>query len=181
MFTVKKLVLAAFLLALGFVLPFATMQIPAFGSMLLPMHLPVLLAGFVCGWPLAVIVGFILPILRSVVFTMPPMFPTAIAMSFELATYGLLTGIVYASLAKKPTSVYISLVIAMLGGRIVWGSVTYLLMGYIGNAFTFELFIAGAFGNALPGIILQFLVIPSVVFALEKSGLLENVRKRAFA
>lgn len=179
--SVKKLVLAGFLLALGFVLPFATMQIPAIGSMLLPMHLPVLLAGYVCGWPLAMLIGFVLPILRSAVFSMPPMFPTAIAMSFELAAYGFLTGFIYSKLPKKTSSIYISLVVSLLGGRVVWGIVTYLLMGYIGSAFTLELFIAGAFANAMPGIILQFLVIPNVVVALERSGLLENVRKRAFS
>ena len=87
--SVKEIVLAGFFLALGIVLPFLTMQIPSFGSMLLPMHIPVILCGFICGGPLGLIVGFIVPLLRSALFSMPPMFPTAIAMAFELAAYGL--------------------------------------------------------------------------------------------
>ena len=94
-FSVRNIVLSALFLALGFVLPFFTMQIPSIGSMLLPMHIPVIICGFVCGAPLGVIVGFILPLLRSLIFTMPPMFPTAIAMAFELAAYGMISGYLY--------------------------------------------------------------------------------------
>ena len=86
--SVRNIVLAGFFLAVGIVLPFFTMQIPSIGNMLLPMHIPVLICGFVCGWPLGLIVGFILPLLRSMLFTMPPMYPTALAMAFELAAYG---------------------------------------------------------------------------------------------
>ena len=79
----KKLVLSALLLAAGLVLPFLTGSIPNFGRMLLPMHLPVLLCGFVCGWKWGLLVGFVTPLLRSVLFGMPPMVPTALAMAFE--------------------------------------------------------------------------------------------------
>ena len=47
---IQNLVLSAMLLAVGIVLPFFTGQIPKVGSMLLPMHLPVLVCGLVCGW-----------------------------------------------------------------------------------------------------------------------------------
>ena len=89
----KKLVYSALFLALALVLPFLTGQIQTFGQMLAPMHLPVLLCGFVCGpvWGLAV--GAVAPLLRSLLFGMPPMFPTAVAMAFELAAYGLFTGL----------------------------------------------------------------------------------------
>ena len=91
----KKLVYSALFLALALVLPFLTGQIQTFGQMLAPMHLPVLLCGFVCGpvWGLAV--GAVAPLLRSLLFSMPPMFPTAVAMAFELAAYGLFTGLFY--------------------------------------------------------------------------------------
>ena len=107
--SVRNIVLAGFFLAVGIVLPFFTMQIPSIGNMLLPMHIPVLICGFVCGWPLGLIVGFILPLLRSMLFTMPPMYPTALAMAFELAAYGDLTGLFYNRLAKKPLNTYIAL------------------------------------------------------------------------
>lgn len=165
----KNIVLAALFLALGFVLPFFTAQIPSIGSMLLPMHIPVLICGFVCGAPLGFIVGAILPILRSLTFGMPPMFPTAIAMAFELTTYGALTGFLYQRLAKKPLNTYITLIGAMLGGRIVWGLVSAVLYGMSGKAFGLAIFMAGAFTNAIPGIILQLVLIPVLVIALEKA------------
>ena len=86
--SVVKLVVAALCLALCLVLPFITGQIREIGNMLCPMHLPVLLCGFLCGWPYGLAIGFIAPLLRSVLFGMPPLFPTALAMAFELAGYG---------------------------------------------------------------------------------------------
>ncbi len=99
----KKLVYSALFLALALVLPFLTGQIQTFGQMLAPMHLPVLLCGFVCGpvWGLAV--GAVAPLLRSLLFGMPPMFPTAVAMAFELAAYGLFTGLFYRLLSARLT------------------------------------------------------------------------------
>ena len=90
----KNLVLAAMFLAIGLVLPFFTGQIPQIGSMLLPMHLPVLLCGLLCGWQYGAVVGLVLPMLRYVLFGMPPLL-TAVAMSFELLTYGLVIGLLY--------------------------------------------------------------------------------------
>ena len=101
-FSVKNLVLGALFLALALVLPFFTGQIPQIGAMLCPMHLPILLAGFVCGGPVGAVVGFIAPLLRMVMFGMPP-FYVAIAMAFELLTYGLVSGIMYRKVFKKQT------------------------------------------------------------------------------
>ena len=89
----KKLTLSALFLALGMVLPFLTGQIPQIGSMLLPMHFPAFLCGMICGWQYGAIVGFIMPLLRFALFNMPPIFPTGIAMAFELATYGAISGL----------------------------------------------------------------------------------------
>ena len=85
-------ILSAIFLAIGLLLPCVTMNIPTVGKMLCPMHIPVLLCGFICGWPYGLIVGFITPLLRSVTFGMPVMMPNAVCMAFELAAYGFVTG-----------------------------------------------------------------------------------------
>ncbi len=168
----KKLVLAALFMALGLLLPFFTGQIPSIGNKLLPMHLPVLLCGFVCGWEYGLTIGFILPVFRSLLFGMPPMYPTAVAMSFELAVYGLVTGYLYTKLPKKNLSVIFSLVTAMLCGRIIWGLVSVILYGLGGNSFAWKMFVAGAFFNAIPGIIIQLVIIPAIIIALKRAELI---------
>ncbi|MCF2663775.1 ECF transporter S component [Oscillibacter valericigenes] len=153
------------------VLPFLTGQIPQVGSALCPMHIPVLLAGFLCGpwWALAV--GAVAPLLRFALFGMPPLFPTGAAMCFELAAYGLVSGILYRKLPKKVLNVYVALIAAMLAGRVIWGIVMVVLMGLNGSAFTWAAFMAGAFVNAVPGIIVHIILIPIIVLALRKAGL----------
>ena len=170
----KKLIYASLCLALCIVLPFLTVNNPMLGNMLCLMHIPVLLCGFLCGWPLGLIVGAIAPILRSLLFGMPPMYPTAVAMAFELAAYGFVAGLLYRLLPKKPWSVYVALIVAMLLGRVVWGIAQYLLLGMQGKPFTLSAFLAGAFVNAWPGILLQIALIPLIIFALEKAGLVLN-------
>ena len=98
---ILKMVLAALFLALAYVLPFLTGQIPEVGSMLCPMHLPVLICGFICGWPWGLAVGVIAPLSRSLTLSMPPLFPTALCMSLELATYGAIAGLMHRLLPKK--------------------------------------------------------------------------------
>ena len=167
-----KMTLAALFLALAYVLPFLTGQIPEIGSMLLPLHIPVLLCGFICGWPWGLAVGFIAPLLRSFMLGMPPLFPTAVCMAFELAVYGAVCGFVYRILPHKKSSVYAALIIAMLSGRAVWGVAMVVCMGISGGAFSFAMFVAGAFTNAVPGIIVQLVLVPLLVIVLEKhSGL----------
>ena len=170
----KQLVISALLLAAGLVLPFLTGSIPNFGRMLLPMHLPVLLCGFVCGWKWGLLVGFVTPLLRSVLFGMPPVVPTALAMAFELAAYGFLAGFFYRRLPKNLLWLYVDLLLAMAGGRIVWGAVSMALYAVLGNPFTWEVFLAGAVLNALPGIILQLVIIPPIVMALKRAKLVTN-------
>ncbi len=166
---IKNLTLSAFFLALGLVLPFLTMQIPEFGNMLLPMHIPVLLCGFICGWQYGLVVGFITPLLRSLIFGAPMMIPNALAMAFELATYGLVAGILYFLLNSKKAATYISLIGAMLAGRAVWGVVSYFIYNLLTEkAFTWEIFAGGAFLQAIPGIILQLVIIPPIVTILKK-------------
>lgn len=170
--TTRNLVYASMFLALGLVLPFFTGQIPAIGSRLLPMHFPVLICGFVCGGPTGLLVGFVTPILRSLLFGMPPLFPTALAMAFELAAYGFFAGWLYQKFPKKIGFIYLSLLLAMLFGRLVWGIVSVILYTGGGTPFSFSLFIAGAFVNAIPGIILLILIVPILVIVLRKAGYL---------
>lgn len=176
---VKNLTLSAMFLAVGLVLPFVTGQIQVIGSMLLPMHIPVLLCGLICGWQYGAAVGFIVPLLRHVLFGMPPM-PNAVSMAFELATYGLVIGLVYGrSRWKCVIAVYRSMLIAMVAGRLVWGVVQAAILGFTGSQFTFQAFLAGALLNAIPGIILQLVLIPVVMVALGRARLVPfSVGKR---
>ncbi len=168
----KKLVNAALMLALGMVLPFLTGQIPSVGSRLLPMHIPALLTGYISGPMYGLLVGFIMPLFRSMIFGMPPMFPTAVAMAFELATYGFIAGLLYRRMNKNTGNIYLSLIIAMIIGRFVWGLVSYVLYGLGESTFTWQIFTAGAFVNALPGILIQLVMIPVLVLALKKGKIL---------
>lgn len=173
----KKLVLSAFFMALGIVLPFLTGQIQQIGNMLLPMHIPVLLCGFICGWQYGLAVGFVTPLLRSAMFGMPPIMPTAAAMAVELAVYGLVVGILHARLPKKIPYLYVSLAGAMIAGRVAWGIVSIALYGIAGNSFSWQIFLAGAFLNAIPGIILQLILIPAIMIGLKKAGVLSDYEK----
>ena len=173
---VRRLTYAALSLAIALVLPFLTGQIPQIGSMLCPMHFPVLLCGFLCGWPWGLAVGFVAPLLRSVIFGMPPMFPTAVAMAFELAVYGAAVGYLYRKLPRGRGSLFVALVIAMIAGRVVWGAARLIFAGLGGNSFTWAAFMAGAFTNAIPGIILQLVLIPLIVAGMERAGLSLNAK-----
>lgn len=159
-------------LAIGLVLPLLTGQISQIGNMLLPMHLPVFLCALICGWKFGVPMAFILPLFRCLIFTMPPMYPTAPAMAFELAAYAFAAGFLYEkSRWQCVRALYRCLLIAMIAGRLVWGGVMAVLMGIAGNAFTLKAFMTSAFLNAIPGIILQLIFIPAVMIALDKTKL----------
>ena len=159
----SKMVLSALFLALSYVLPFFTGQIPEIGAMLCPLHIPVLLCGFLCGWQWGLLIGVTAPLLRAVTLGMPPLFPTAVCMTFELGAYGAVSGGLYEVLPKKRSSLYSSLLVAMLVGRLVWGVAMYVALVGSGGSFTLTAFVAGALTNAIPGIILQILLIPFVV------------------
>ncbi len=170
----KKLVLSAMFLSLGLVLPFLTGQIREVGNMLLPMHIPVFLCGLICGWQYGLAVGFILPVMRSMIFFMPVMYPSAISMAFELAAYGFFAGFLY-NRAKWQCikMLYKCQIAAMVLGRIVWGAVMIILLGAKGNSFTLSAILAGAFINAVPGIILQLVLIPAIMVALNRAKLVK--------
>ena len=171
---VRCLVYAGVCLALALLLPFLTGQMQTIGSALCPMHIPVLLAGFLCGpwWGLAV--GVAAPLLRSALFGMPPLFPKAASMAFELAAYGLVSGLLYRALPKKPWGVWMALAAAMLAGRLVWGAVMTVFAGVSEISFGWAAFWTGGFAGAVPGIVLHLILIPPVVLALQKAGLAQR-------
>lgn len=166
----RKLAFAGLFIALGIVLPFMTGKIGPLGRAFLPMHIPVLITGFVIGAPYGMAVGFITPLLNSLLTGMPPLYPSAITMSLELATYGLVTGLLYKYFPKKDIYIYPALIIAMLAGRIVWGITSVILLGIEGGSFTWQAFIAGGFVNALPGIVIQIVIIPIIITTLKRAG-----------
>lgn len=171
---IQKTVFSAMFLAMAYALPFLTGQIPNIGNMLCPMHIPVLLCGFICGWPYGLAVGFASPLLRSFILAMPPLFPHAFAMAFELAAYGIICGLLYKYLPKKIPYIYIELIIAMLAGRIVWGAARAAIAGVQGNVFGLTVFWTDGFINALPGIIIQITLIPIIVIVMEKNRMILN-------
>lgn len=180
---VKRLVLSAMFMALGLILPFITGQLQQVGTMLLPMHIPVLLCGLICGWQYGAVVGFVLPLLRYSLFGMPPIYPMGISMAFELAAYGAVIGICRKIFQRKKwfataseskryiLDIYFSLAVSMICGRIVWGLVRYALASVTRQAFTWQMFVAGAFVTAIPGIVIQLILIPALMIALERAGI----------
>ena len=169
---IRTLTYAALCLALCLVLPFLTGQIPEIGSMLCPMHLPVLLCGFLCGPWWGAAVGAVAPLLRHFLFHMPPLV-TAMGMTAELAAYGLIVGLLYRRLPKKHVSIYIALLSAMAAGRLLWGGVMAVISGVSGTDFGWELFLSGAVLNAIPGIVLQIVLVPVLVMALKKANIMD--------
>ena len=170
---VRKLTYSALYLALAMVLPFLTGQIPEIGSMLCPMHIPALLCGFMCGWPWGLAVGFISPLLRSM-SGMPPIW-IAIPMAFEMATYGAVSGWLYRRLKTSSGRIYLALIFAMVSGRLVWGLVQFLLAGLRGTEFNLSIFLSGAVTTAIPGIILQLILIPILVVVMERTNMALDV------
>ena len=175
----RKLIYAALFLAIGIVLPLLTGQIKEIGDSLLPMHLPVMLCGLICGAKYGFSIGLLMPFIRSFTFGMPRLYPNAIWMACELAAYGLIIGFLHARMIKmKKGRIIIPLIIAMIGGRIVWGVAKAVLLGATGKGFTMEAFIVGGFIDAIPGIIIQLIFIPLIVGIYEDSKIkTERVNK----
>lgn len=175
----KKLILSALFLALGFVLPMLFGQIPVIGKALLPMHIPVLLCSLICDWKYGAAIGFILPISRSVLFSVPVMYPTAIAVAFEMTVYGIIPCLLYKrydSKKKSIVSLYFSLISAMILGRIIRGIMEVILLGIQGKSFVAEAFFSGVILNGIPGMVIQLIVVPIVVIVLEQSNVLKKKR-----
>lgn len=172
---IKRLCFAAIFLALALVLPLLTGQIKQIGQMLCPMHFPVILCGFLCGPAWGALIGAAAPLLRSVIFGMPLMFPVAVAMSFELCAYGFFAGFLYKKLPKWRMFIYFDLIVSMILGRVVWGIVKYLIAGFTGTEFTLKMYIAAVLTESIPGIILQIVLIPLLLFAIYRVGFFKDL------
>lgn len=165
----KKLIFSAVFLSLGMILPLFTAQIKEIGDSLLPMHLAVMLCGLVCGPYYGLSTGLILPFLRSALFGMPPIYPAAVWMAGELATYGFALGLLYEKGRRKNLVwLYASLLLSMIAGRLVWGLLKAVLLGFAHQPFTFHAFLVGGFVDAFPGILLQLILIPMLMGIFKK-------------
>ena len=171
-----RILYSAMFLALGLLLPFLTAQIPQFGASLLPMHLPVILCGFVCGPMWGMAVGATTPLLRSMIFGMPALMPSAVAMAFELAVYAFVAGLLFKKLSKNIFMYYIALITAMVCGRLVWGAATFILIfaGLTDGEIGFSLIWTRTVLQSIPAIILQLIAIPLIVNVLKKNKLMLN-------
>lgn len=169
----KNLMITALCIALGLVLPTAFHVIPNAGSVMLPMHIPVLLCGMICGPVLGLIAGICTPILSSVMTGMPP---AAIlpGMACELAVYGLVTGLMLQIVKTKNNTInlYVSLITAMIAGRLVSGVLNALI--FRAGAYSLQIWVTASFVTALPGILLQLVILPVLVLALQKARLIPS-------
>ena len=176
----KKLSISGICLALCVLLPMFIAQVPQIGVAISPMHIPVLLCAFLAGPFYAAAIGAVAPLLNFLLRGVPPIIPMGLTMVFELAAYGLVAGFMYLKLPDKAISVYVALIIAMFFGRVVWGIAMLLLLGLGGaGVFTWPMFIGGAVLNAIPGIILQIILIPAIMVALNRTGLVRFHREHA--
>lgn len=177
-----RMIVTAALLGIGLVLPFLTGQLQAFGKLLSPLHIPVLICGLTCGWVWGGALGAVLPVLRMALFGMPAA-PMAYPMTFELCAYGVLTGLLYPWLrrevcgrcgAKPLAAILATLGLAMVAGRIVGGAAKALLLmaGAIpGAPLTFATFVTAYFVDTAVAAVVHLIVVPAVVLALEKAQL----------
>lgn len=169
----KKLTVSAMMLALALLLPFLTGQLQAIGQMLTPMHVPILLCGLLCGPIYGFSVGIVAAPLRFILFGMPQM-PNVLYMTTELAVYGLLSGLFYQILPKRKLSLYISLILSMIGGRIAYALIFIAIN--LSNAKSLESLtmpiISATVLTAWPGMILQILLIPTLLIVLEKAKII---------
>lgn len=171
--SLKKIIISAFFLAIGLVLPSIFHMFGGAGKIFLPMHIPVILCGFICGWQYGLVCGIITPLLSSVLTGMPVLIPFGISMMFELGAYGMISGFLYNRFNKN---ILVSLVIAMIGGRVVSCIAKIIILGVANKPFAFSMFLTGAFVTALPGIIIQLVLIPILMMSLKKTGQLSKIK-----
>lgn len=171
MSSTKRLILAALCVALGVVLPIVFHSIANAGSIFLPMHIPVLLCGLICGWPFGLVCGIATPLLSSLITGMPPV-AFLPSMLCELAVYGLVSGLLMRWIKTKRLvlDLYLSLIGAMLAGRLVFGLLNALV--FRAGAYSLPVWTAAAFVTALPGIVIQLVIVPMLVLALKKAKLI---------
>ncbi len=181
--SLNRMIVTAVLLAVGMVLPLLTGQIPTIGKALSPLHIPAFICGLTCGWAWGAALGVVLPLLRSVVFGMPPLVVGAVPMAFELAVYGAVCGLLYPIVLCRPVekvrtlkgwniiAMIITLLCAMVAGRLVGGAAKAVVLGLTGGNYSMQAFVAGYFVNSALGAVIHLILVPVVVGALEKAKL----------
>jgi len=173
MIKTKKLALTALFIAICIVLPIAFHTIPNAGAIFLPMHIPVLMCGLICGWPYGLFCGILGPLLSSLLTGMPPM-AFLPAMLCELAVYGFVTGLLVNRIqtGKRIFDLYIPLVCAMLAGRVFYGILNALI--FKAGSYSLTIWLTSAFVTSVPGILIQLMLVPFLVNILQKSGLVDR-------
>ena len=168
----KKIVITAFFVALGVVLPVMFHSIHNFGGIFCPMHLPVLMCALICGWQYGLVCGALCPLLSSLMTGMPP-FAIMPFMIIELCTYGLVSGLVMKKINTKKIYVdlYVSLISAMLIGRVVNGIAKAV---FLTNGYSISVWLTANFVTCLPAIILQLIIIPNLIMVLIKAKAIPN-------
>lgn len=170
MTNVKKSIYTAMCIALCYVLPLLFHWIPNAGSVFLPMHLPVFICGFICGWPYGLLCGVVGPVLSSILTGMPPIIILPVMM-IELATYGVVSGTMIRFIHTKNTyiDIYLSLIIAMISGRVVSGILKAMI--FLRGSYSLEAWVTGTIITSCPGTVIQLVFIPNIVFFLMKAKL----------
>lgn len=171
----KQLVTSGIFVAIGLILPMVFHGMGGAGPVFLPMHIPVIMAGFFLSAPYALLVGIVTPILSALLTGMPPMFPVLPYMLVELAIYGVVTSLLS---RKYKLNVYVSLIGAMICGRIASGMMVWILATFfmVGLPSPF-LFIKGAVVTGIPGILIQLVFIPLVVIGVNKHTAVHRMDK----
>ncbi len=174
--SLAKLIYSSAFLALAYLMPYLT-QLSELGSKLLPMHIPVLLCGFICGPFWGATVGAAAPLMRCMILGRPVFMYDALTMAFELATYAFVAGLLYKKLPKNILMFFVSLITAMVCGRLVWGGVMFVLIatGFVADLqIGFSLIWSHTVLQGIPGITLQLILVPLVVDVLKKNRLMLN-------
>lgn len=171
---VKKISLAGLFVAIGIILPVVLGSVaPEVGSVISPMHIPVLLCGYICGKKYGAVVGVSLPFIKIMVYGVPPLH-VVIPMAIELAGYGFFAGYFNEKMGDSIKGIYKSLTCSMVIGRILYGVAKYIvysygLFGFAGGKYTLLMFLmSGAVLGGIPAIISHLIVIPCILQAVKK-------------
>ncbi len=170
---ILKLIISSLCIAAGIVLPVAFHAIPNAGSVFLPMHIPVLLCGLICGPFYGFACGILTSLLSCLLTGMPPV-AFLPGMLCELAVYGFVSGILFSVVKTKNRQVntFISLIGAMLSGRLIGGILNAFIFSV--GKYTMQIWLTSSFVTALPGIIAQLIFIPVIIFALQRAKLIDD-------
>lgn len=137
----------------------------ALGETFLPMHLPILLVGLIAGPYAGAIAGLLSPLVSFGLTAMPgpAMLPF---MMIELCMYGLFAGLLRKT--KMPTIAKVLL--AQVGGRAVRAGAILASVYLLGNTAIHTAVIWNSIIAGIPGLILQWILLPLLVYRIESGG-----------